>query len=111
MLKDNGYIEISMEGHLTEVELEEIISELKSAKEKHGSINTLLDFSTLTGYDKMFLDKNDSILSLDNGIERLAAVHRGVTALPFLEYLKNISYKYQKFNEKNIDEARNWVTG
>lgn len=61
--KLNKYLEVSIEGHLTEIELEEIISELKSAKEKHGSINTLLDFTTLTGYDKILLDKNDYFLS------------------------------------------------
>lgn len=111
MHKDNGFLELSMEGHLTEVELEEIISEIKSAIQKYGNVKTLLDFSRMTGYDKIFLDTNDSIQSLENGIERLAAVYSGVTALPLLEYVKNISKKYQKFNEKNIDEARNWIIG
>jgi hypothetical protein len=64
----------------------------------------------MTGYDKIFLDKKGWLQSLENGIERLAAVHRGVTVLPFLEYIKNISKKYQKFNLKNIDEARIWLT-
>jgi hypothetical protein len=104
-------LEISIEGHLTEVELENIISDLKSAKQEHGQVNLLLDFTTMTGYDKVFFDKTDGIESLENSINRVVAVSGGVTALPFLEYIKNASRKYRKFNEKDIDKARNWVLG
>jgi hypothetical protein len=107
--KENGYIEISMTGHLTEFEIEDIISDIKSAKQEHNEVNILLDFTTMTGYDKVFFNKNDSIDSLENGIERIAAVSSGVTALPFMKYMKNIAKKYREFNEKNIDEARKWA--
>jgi hypothetical protein len=106
---NKGNLEISLEGHLTEVELGKIISDIKSIKEEYSIVNILIDFTIMTGYDKVFFDKNESIKSLENDIERIAAVRSGITAIPLLEYMKSVTRKYREFNEENIEAAREWA--
>lgn len=107
--KEKGNLEIAVMGHLTTQEFEDIIVEMQFFSKEYESINVLLDFRSLDGYDKIFIDKTRFFDPMKKQIGRVGVVAAGVTAPVFMEYMKTISKDYRRFDAEDLEEARKWV--
>ena len=107
--KEKDQLEIAFMGHVTSEEFEGILTELKNMSEDYDNIRVLLDFRTLDGYDKIFIDKPRFFDSVKNKVERTAIVTGGVSAPVFFEYMRTVSGDYQMFEASELDEAREWA--
>jgi hypothetical protein len=109
--KEKGQLEIALTGHVTSEEFEGILTELQNMSKEYGTISVLLDFRTLDGYDKIFIDKPRFFDSVKDKVGRTAVVTGGVSSPVFFEYMRTVSKEYQRFDASGLDEARNWVFG
>jgi SpoIIAA-like len=108
---DNNIVEITVEGHITEADFDQVIAQLKADLQKHSKLRVLEEIRQFDGIDPLALWKDVQFgFSHINDFTHAAVVTDAKWMRTFSEAVGSVlSAKVKGFESSHVDEARDWL--
>lgn len=108
---DNNIVEISVQGKVTEADLDQVTSQLKADIDQHGKLRILEQIHNFEGIDPIALWKDAQFgLAHVNDFTHAAVVADAKWMRTFAEAVGSVlSAKVKAFESSQIEQAQEWL--
>ncbi|MEL6164382.1 MAG: STAS/SEC14 domain-containing protein [Cyanobacteria bacterium J06628_3] len=108
---ENNIVEISVEGKITEADIDQVVAQIKADIEKHGKLRILEEIRSFTGIDPIALWKDAKFgFAHVNDFTHAAVVADAQWMRTISEALGSVlSAEINAFEPSEIEAAREWL--